>query len=124
MVGVEGTFRDGLQSTNNRNCPPADLSPSPFAPAAHVTFPSRAFVQPVTRLSPKIDVLVLYSDRALTDFDYSENGLVDRIYEAFEETNDAMDKSEIALDINVVHVQKVRAGVEMARHHGPWGWWL
>ena len=96
----------------------------PFAPAAHVTPPLSCVVPLVTRLSPKIDIMVLYSDRTMTGLDYKREELVDRIYEAFEETNDAMDKSEIALDINVVHVQQVRAGVEKARHHGPWGWWL
>ena len=70
--------------------------------------------------------MVLYSAEALSDWDddISEDGLVDQIYEAFEDTNTAMVNSKIELDINVVHVQQVRDGVDKARHHGPWGRWL
>ena len=72
--------------------------------------------------------MVLYSEEA-----YSADGFVgtkeerkeelrNNIGTAFGNTQLAMDRSLIALDINVVFLGQVSPGVKQARPHGTW-WW-
>ena len=69
-------------------------------------------------LSPKIDVLALYSYEA-----YSKNGMTapemeDKIVKVYDSVNIAMSDSGINLVINLRHVALVSPGVEHARQHG------
>ena len=78
-------------------------------------------MQPVPHFFPKIDLMVLYDDTVLSD-DISElEMLLENIQSASDRTNKAMVKSEIALEINLIHVGPVSVGVEQARPHGCGG---
>ena len=74
----------------------------------------------VPHLSAKVDVMVLYSEMAWSEYDSTEDQLKDAIKDAFKSTDKAMEVSEIALKINLVHLQEVSAGVEQGKQRGTW----
>ena len=83
-------------------------------------FSSRACMLHVPHLSPKIDLMVLYSGKAWSPdgYDYTEPVLLNMIAEAIAGTNQALIKSDVDLEINLVHVGQVSAGVEQAMPRG------
>ena len=70
---------------------------------------SRASMQPVPRLSPKVTVMVLFTKEASKKY-ISPFFLAIKIAAAYLETNVAMEKSLINLNIDLVHVGEVSAG--------------
>ena len=74
----------------------------------------------VPHLPPKIDLMVLYSDETWSPdgYDYTEPVLLNMIAEAIAGTNQALIKSDVNLEINLVHVGQVSAGVEQAMPRG------
>ena len=72
----------------------------------------------VPHLSAKVDVMVLYSEKAWSEYDSTEDQLKDTIKNAFKSTDEAMKVSEIALKINLVHLQEVSAEVEQGKQRG------
>ena len=77
-------------------------------------------MQPVPRLSPKVDVLVLYTQEAWSKHDITKEQLEDKIILAYVSVNQAMENSKINLEINLRHVEEVK--LEHARQHGTL-WW-
>ena len=71
----------------------------------------------VPRFSPKVDIMVLYSEEAysLDGSGLTKEELRNNIGAAFGNTQTAMDKSLIDLDINIVFLGKVSLGVKQAR---------
>ena len=65
--------------------------------------------------------MVLYSEDAWA-WHGSESQLSSNVVAAFGSTNEAMDRSKIDLEINLIYVARVSAGVEEARPCGTW-WW-
>ena len=70
-------------------------------------------------LSPKIDVMVVYSEKAWSAHNSTETQLLSSIAEAFQTSNTALLLSGIYdFEFDLVHVDQVSARVEHARPHG------
>ena len=114
-----------LICTNNSNCESAALRSSAALVLGPIFSLPRASMQPVPHLSPKVDVMVLYTHDAWFDlWDYKyERELSTKMVKEFEQTNEAMRLSEITgLKVKLVYMARVSAGVEEARPCGT-QWW-
>lgn len=100
---------DGLNTRQKKKPNNVCLCSSSLPCATHVFSPSRASMHPVPQLSPKVDVMVLYTKQAwaLHGLIASEDVLISMITVAWEESNDAMANSRIPLYLNLVYLDRV-----------------
>ena len=70
-------------------------------------------MQPVSRSSPQIDLMVLYDEKAWSPdgSNYTLPVLLTKIVEGIQETNQALVNSDVDLELKLVNVGRVSAGV-------------